>query len=776
MSTLSPAWVGFGDLSFIVVINVIAGSLDYNDAGDVTWYLWPASGIQQQVSIYIHLEESEKTVALNVTVYDNQSRAIPTTQSRYQTSASSWVHEVTFLATLPITSISDQTVIGNMASGYEQYITGQLLLPTVGPSVPTDVSDVQLPAAPPEPVVVVNEPVPQQPIYIPLPRDPYYDVWEPPTVVEEEEAPDPETPSAGFLQGTVLDNFDNPVVCDLVARDRSDNALIGTTTSSAEDGSYSISALTYTEHYVMAFPDEKQAMIHDRVYATPAPIAYVLDNAHQLNSYYSPRVPETLYGYPLYNFYGTYISPDGLNLFFCDTSGDLIGQMLLTTLWDMSTATLIRTLDTTVTDDTPTDIHFNADGTKMFVLGNEHDSVYVWDLSTPWDISTASVAGSLDISGQVTSLNYFSFSTSGHKMYVAEGSTIHEYTMGTPWDLSTCSFTQTGTFANWNHGFCLSADGTKVFVADGVQDELRMYTLSSAWDSTTASLTTTFDPEYFWYPSCPQINSDGSKILMADAGAGLIQIFELDTPYDISTIELHWMDISSYSIDFNEDGSKMFIQTSSTANISEYDLSTPWEITTAVINQSFTPLVAQTWHHFTIENSGNLLFASEYNTGDIKKFALSTPWDLTTIGSELQSETLTSTYANSRLIFNSTGTILILNNNSLDRVEQFVLATPWDLTSASSDGTFSVSEWFNALTSMEMNSDGTRMYCMLDSYYQCIEFILSTPWDITSATYNDTIGITRAINNCKNLVFGKVGNRMYSCNQSTGLVQLNLDQ
>ena len=40
---------------------------------------------------------------------------------------------------------------------------------------------------------------------------------------------------------------------------------------------------------------------------------------------------------------------------------------------------------------------FNPSGTKMYVAGQDSDYVYQWNLSTAWDLSTASYTGSLNV-------------------------------------------------------------------------------------------------------------------------------------------------------------------------------------------------------------------------------------------------------------------------------------------------------------------------------------------------------------------------------------------
>jgi hypothetical protein len=78
----------------------------------------------------------------------------------------------------------------------------------------------------------------------------------------------------------------------------------------------------------------------------------------------------------------------------------------------------------------PRDLVFNTDGTKMFVIGNSSDSVYQYTLSTGFDLSTASYDSvSFSVSSQSADPSDLSFNADGTKMYMVgvDNSTIFQY-------------------------------------------------------------------------------------------------------------------------------------------------------------------------------------------------------------------------------------------------------------------------------------------------------------------------------------------------------------
>ena len=81
--------------------------------------------------------------------------------------------------------------------------------------------------------------------------------------------------------------------------------------------------------------------------------------------------------------------------------GDDVNEYNLSTAFDISTASYSQNFDFSAQEQGPRDLAFNDDGTKMFIVGLRGDKVYEYTLSTAFDVSTASHASSdFDISGQ----------------------------------------------------------------------------------------------------------------------------------------------------------------------------------------------------------------------------------------------------------------------------------------------------------------------------------------------------------------------------------------
>jgi len=101
-------------------------------------------------------------------------------------------------------------------------------------------------------------------------------------------------------------------------------------------------------------------------------------------------------------------------------------------------------------DESPQGIAFSKSGTKMFVVGFGGAAVYEYTLTTAWDVSTASFVDSFSVATQETVPTGLAFSKSGDKMFVVgdTGDDVNEYTLTTAWDVSTASFVDSFSVAS----------------------------------------------------------------------------------------------------------------------------------------------------------------------------------------------------------------------------------------------------------------------------------------------------------------------------------------
>jgi len=129
---------------------------------------------------------------------------------------------------------------------------------------------------------------------------------------------------------------------------------------------------------------------------------------------------------------GMAFSDDGSQLFVSSTISDIIGEYNLSTSFDVSTATFDSSLDVSPQDGGPTGVTFNNGGNRMFVSGRGNNNVYQYILSTGFDVSTATFDRSFDVSPQDGDATGLDFNIDGSRMYVTgrNGNNVYQYAVG----------------------------------------------------------------------------------------------------------------------------------------------------------------------------------------------------------------------------------------------------------------------------------------------------------------------------------------------------------
>jgi hypothetical protein len=189
---------------------------------------------------------------------------------------------------------------------------------------------------------------------------------------------------------------------------------------------------------------------------------------------------------------GLFFSTDGTKVYVVGTSSDAVHQYNLSTPYNVSTGVFANTFSIISQDTTSGGIFFKPDGTKMYMAGQTGDATYQYTLATPWDISTATYDSvSLSILTQDTSVGDIFFSPDGVYFYMLGYSTdtVSQYTLATPWLISSGTFTRNFSVAaleTVGTGISFTSNGLTMFIAGQTNNFINRYTLSVAWDISTA--------------------------------------------------------------------------------------------------------------------------------------------------------------------------------------------------------------------------------------------------------------------------------------------------
>jgi len=266
-------------------------------------------------------------------------------------------------------------------------------------------------------------------------------------------------------------------------------------------------------------------------------------------------------------------------------SGTGVGSAVVgESTWDILAASYLQVKSVSAQDTWPISVFFKPDGTKMYMVGSTGDEIDEYNLSTPWNISTAVFLQVKAVGSWDTGPSGISFKPDGTKMYFVgnTGAEVDEFNLSTPWSVSTASFVQVKSVSAQDGtptGLFFKPDGTKMYVVGGTGDEIDEYNLSTPWNISTAvflqvksvSAQDTAPKSLFFKP-------DGTKMYITGFNGAEVDEFNLSTPWSVSTASfvqartVSLQDTGPRGLFFKPDGTKMYITGDVGVGVYEYDL------------------------------------------------------------------------------------------------------------------------------------------------------------------------------------------------------------
>jgi len=441
-------------------------------------------------------------------------------------------------------------------------------------------------------------------------------------------------------------------------------------------------------------------------------------------------------------------------------------------------------------------VKFNTDGTKMFITGNGSDAIHEYTLSTAFDVSTSTFSQSLSVLAQVTNPLGVVFNNDGTKMFVTSDTDkdISEYNLSTAFDISTATYSQAGSISATTgnaRNATFNNDGTKIYVCDRANHTVDEYALSTAFDISTLSYTDDFDVSAQANSLTDvQFNSDGTKMFALSEFNNGIYRYSLSTAFDVSTASYDsvTLDVTSQESSpagFVFGGVKLFVIGFNGNDVNEYTLPLTFSLGTGsfasadvgktieansgvfvltATDGSISTTTAPTSYNQVASGSWEM-YAVVYNTtdGDLELSNSVTAFDISS-GSYVQSFSVGSqdTKPNG-LTFNTDGTKMFIIGSTGDAVYEYTLSTGFDLSTASyASKSFSVSSQEGFPTSVVFNTDGTKMFIIgIGTSYYVNEYALSTGFDISTASHSQFFATSSQDTSPTGLTFNNDGTKMF---------------
>jgi hypothetical protein len=518
-----------------------------------------------------------------------------------------------------------------------------------------------------------------------------------------------------------------------------------------------------------------------------------------------------------------YWKPDGTVFWVHDhdnTPGDRIYQYTLSTAWDLSTASYDTYLSSTTAFGVQ-NVTFGVTNDGTVLIGTPRGSGTSVSrkitLTTAWDIG-----GGYTNNGTGDAITNFDYGYSlqikndGTKLWALnDGGEIHQWSFGTAFDHTTLSydsksFTPGGT---QDRSFEFNSDGTKIYVSSSNGQAVNEYTLSTAYDISTANSTATNTYAVGFNVALIGIDPDGSKLyLVRDALGFTVTEYDFDSAANGLTIDCESGNVFSHTlsantiftfsnppasgtpvvsgyqlssaayasksfsvasqetapraVEFKSDGTKMYVLGSISDTVFQYALSTAWDVSTASYeSKSFSVASEQTVPDgIRFKPDGTKFYIIGDTPDSVHQYSMSTAWDISTASYDSVTFSVSSQLSQATgLFFKSDGLSLYAVGAVNDTVYQYTLSTAWDLSTASyASKSFSVASQATFPTDVNFNNDGTKMFVQCLNTDFVYQYSLSTAWDVSTASYDSVSFSTGSQEvNPYACTFGDSGTKMY---------------
>jgi hypothetical protein len=240
-------------------------------------------------------------------------------------------------------------------------------------------------------------------------------------------------------------------------------------------------------------------------------------------------------------------------------------------------------------------------------------------------------------------------------------------------DLSAKKSFSVGAQENTPRGVFVGDSGNKMFVTGEGGDGVDQYSLSTAWDPSTATFDKFLNLSQVLVAKDLFLSSDGTKVYVLDDFYDRVGMFNLTTPWDLNSTNYNSQYfalgtdssvLTPTGLTFSSDGVYMYVLSSYLRYMNRYRLSTPWDVTTAGSRQQ------------------SQFFSSQ----------------ITTAGQE------------TGIAINDDGTRFTIVHVQGDEIEEYTLSTPYNITTATHVGSLSISSDSSFPTGCCWGNDGQYFY------------------------------------------------------------------
>jgi sugar lactone lactonase YvrE len=250
--------------------------------------------------------------------------------------------------------------------------------------------------------------------------------------------------------------------------------------------------------------------------------------------------------------------------------------------FDVTKASFFSSFDVSSQVSGPHGVTFNPSGSDMYVVGAGNNTVFQYSLSAAFDVTTANVVGSFNGSSQATFSEGLAFSSSGSSLYVVGATTsdVFQYSLSTAFDVTTASFDSSFDVSAQEGdplGVTFDDDGSSLYVVGSNSSDVHQYSLSTAFDVTTASFDSSFDvSSQDSLPRSVTFSADGTSMYIIGGSNDTVVQYRLSTAFDATTASFESsFSVTSqatnpHSVAFSSRGTSMVVGDDSSTTVFQY--------------------------------------------------------------------------------------------------------------------------------------------------------------------------------------------------------------
>ena len=270
---------------------------------------------------------------------------------------------------------------------------------------------------------------------------------------------------------------------------------------------------------------------------------------------------------------------------------------------------------------------------------------------------------------------------------------------------------------------------------------------------TTAQATTTFVRSFDVSllnndPVGIVFNNNGSKMYLTDVNNNHIETYNLTTPFNLATandaLEIHTVGGGMlFGVAFNTLGSVLYYYNLAENNVIQVNLTTNFDVSVGVNNGACdTAPEIDTGGEITFNTDGSKMFIMDRDLGDdVNEYSLGLPFDLTTCNFTRSFSVINEIGNHNEadapgIAFNADGTKMFIAgrvDSTESRVWEYILSTAFDVSTASFADSINVTNQDNQPQGISFNNDGTKMFLTGSENDNVYEYILTTGFDLNLA-------------------------------------------